>query len=92
MVTYKVTQELQKRGYNVFFEETGVINRDVAFVYPSHSIHELTQQLIKAMSLTPEDKALQRKKASRWVANFTWERHVDALEEVFKSLWSKNDV
>ena len=53
---------------------------------------ELTQQLIKAMSLSPEDKALQREKASRWVANFTWERHVDALEEVFKSLWSRKDV
>ena len=74
------------------FEETGVINRDVAFVYPSHSIQELMQQLIKAMSLSPEDKALQREKASRWVANFTWERHVDALEEVFKSLWSRKDV
>ncbi len=74
------------------FEETGVISRDVAFVYPSHSTQELTQQLIKAMSLSPEDKALQREKASRWVANFTWERHVDALEEVFKSLWSRKDV
>jgi len=71
------------------FVETGVVNDKVAFVYPRYSVKDLSQQIIKALNLTPEQRKERKKKAREWASNFTWQRHVDKLEKVFKNLVDK---
>ena len=68
------------------FAETGVVNDEVAFVYPRNSVKDLSKQITTALNLSPQQKKEQKKKAKTWASNFTWDRHIDELEKVFKSL------
>lgn len=71
------------------FKETGALNDEVAFVYPRNSIKDLSKQITKALSLSPQERAKQQKKAKEWASNFSWDRHIDELEKVFESLIKK---
>lgn len=68
------------------FAETGSVNKKAAFVYPRNSIKALAQQIIKALSLSPQQRREKKKEAEEWASNFTWSKHVDELEKIFEAL------
>ena len=71
------------------FEETGAVTSEVVFVYPRESVEELTECLVKALSLTSDERTSRMHRAREWASRFSWERHVEELEKVFKGLLSQ---
>ena len=68
------------------FLDTEVVNKKVTFVYPRDDIEELAGSVIKALSLPEEEREALREKAEEWVSRFTWDKHVERLEEIFSEI------
>lgn len=71
------------------FVETGAVNDRVAFVYPRNSVKGLAEQIIKALDLSPSQLEEKRKRARKWISQFSWSRHINELEKVFLDLINK---
>lgn len=65
------------------FVETGAVTKQVAFVYPRNSVSELARSVLDAISLPTEERLIRKKRAREFTLQFSWERHVEALETVF---------
>ena len=64
------------------FVETGAVTKEVAFVYQRNSVRELARSVLDAISLPGEERLVRKKKAREFTLQFSWERHVEALEAV----------
>jgi glycosyltransferase involved in cell wall biosynthesis len=71
------------------FAKTGAVTERVAFVYPRNSSKELAKQIIKALTLSSREKRERKKRAKAWAQKFTWKRHIEELEKVFRRLIKK---
>lgn len=74
------------------FVETGAVTKEVAFVYPRNSVSELARSVLDAISLPTEERLIRKKRAREFTLQFSWERHVEALEEVFHEALGDNII
>jgi glycosyltransferase involved in cell wall biosynthesis len=88
----RVREEEKIRHYQEadIFVETGVLNKDVAFVYPREDAEALSSAISEALTLDWNKRNELKDRAKSFLENFRWERHITELERVmFEMKWVK---